>query len=69
MKKLKSAILLDEKMATKLEVHKAKKPNFYMFPKLHKPENPGRPVLNSLIAAYLAYLSTSITIYNIMSNN
>ena len=69
MKKLKSAILPDDKMATKLEVHKAKKPNCYMFPKLHKPENLGRPLLNSLIAAYLAYLSTSITIYNIMSNN
>ena len=46
MKKLKSAILPDEKMATKLEVQEAKKPNFYMFPKLHKPENLGRPLLN-----------------------
>ena len=69
MKKLKSAILLDEKLAIQLEVHEAKKLKFYMFSILQKPENPGRPVLNLLIAAQLAYPSTLITIYNITSNN
>ena len=43
-----SARLLDEKIATKLEVQEAKTPAFYMFPKIHKPENPGRPVISSV---------------------
>ena len=43
IKELKSAKLLDEKIAKKLEVQEAKALAFYMFPKIQKPENRGRP--------------------------
>ena len=46
IKELKSARLLDEKIATKLEVQEAKTLTSIMFPKIHKPENPGRPVIS-----------------------
>ena len=46
IKELKSARLLDEKIATKLEVQEAKTLTSIMFPKIHKPENQGRPVIS-----------------------
>lgn len=61
IKERKYARLLDKNIATKLEVQEAKTLAFYMFPKLHKPENPGKPEIVPLIA----YRNTSITIYNL----
>ena len=65
LKERKYARLLDKNIATKLEVQEAKTLAFYMFPKLHKPENPGKPEIVPLIA----YRNTSITIYNLTSKN
>ena len=65
IKERKYARLLDKNIATKLEVQEAKTLAFYMFPKLHKPENPGKPEIVPLIA----YRNTSITIYNLTSKN
>ena len=48
IKELKSAILLNEKTATKLEVEEAETPAFNMYPNMNKAENPGRPVINSV---------------------
>ena len=65
IKERKYARLLDKNIATKLEVQEAKTLAFYMFPKLHKPEYPGKPEIVPLIA----YRNTSITIYNLTSKN
>ena len=65
IKERKYARLLDKNIATKLEVQEAKTLAFYMFPKLHKPENPGKPEIVPLIA----YRNTPITIYNLTSKN
>ena len=65
IKERKYARLLDKNIATKLEVQEARTLAFYMFPKLHKPENPGKPEIFPLIA----YRNTSITIYNLTSKN
>ena len=65
IKERKYARLLDKNIATKLEVQEAKTLAFYMFPKLHKPENPGKPEIVPLIA----YRNTSITICNLTSKN
>ena len=65
IKERKYARLLDKNIATKLEVQEARTQAFYMFPKLHKPENPGKPEIFPLIA----YRNTSITIYNLTSKN
>ena len=65
IKERKYARLLDKNIATKLEVQEARTLAFYMFPKLHKPENPGKPEIVPLIA----YRNTSITIYNLTSKN
>ena len=46
IKELKSGRLLDKKIATNLGVQEEKASTFYMFPKKHKPENPGRPLIN-----------------------
>ena len=48
IKKLKPARLLNEKIETKLEVQEAKTPAFYIFSKIHKPDNPGIPVISSV---------------------
>ena len=46
IKELKSGRLLDKKIATNLGVQEEKASTFYMLPKKHKPENPGRPLIN-----------------------
>ena len=56
IKELKSARLLDEKIATKLEVQEAKAPAFYMSPKMHKPKDLGRPVI-SFINCHMTSIS------------
>ena len=48
IRQLKSARLLDETIAAKLEVQEAKTPAFYMLLKILKPENRGRPVISSV---------------------
>ena len=48
IKELKSGRLLDKKIATNLGVQEEKASTFYMFPKKHKPENPGRPLINPI---------------------
>ena len=45
---LKQRGLLDEKMAEKLKPVEPKTPRFYLLPKIHKPNNPGRPVVSSI---------------------
>ena len=39
---------LEEKMAECLKTDKPKTPRFYLLPKIHKPNNPGRPVVSSI---------------------
>ena len=39
---------LDENMAEKLKPHNPKTPRLYLLPKVHKPGNPGRPVVSSI---------------------
>ena len=39
---------LDEKMAEQLKPHNPKTPRLYLLPKVHKPGNPGRPVVSSI---------------------
>ena len=48
IKELKSGRLLDKKIATNLGVQEEKASTFYMFPKKHKPENQGRPLINPI---------------------
>ena len=40
--------LITEKSGKALSVENPKTPRFYMLPKKHKPNNPGRPVVNSI---------------------
>ena len=40
--------LLPNKTADGLKVSNPKTPKFYISPKIHKPNNPGRPVINSI---------------------
>ena len=69
IKEIKSARSQDQKIATKLEVQEAKTPVFYMFPKIHKPDNPGRPMISSVNCHRASLSQVSITIYNLMSKN
>ena len=39
---------LDEKLAESLKTNNPKTPRFYLLPKIHKPNNPGRPVVSSI---------------------
>ena len=39
---------LDGKMADKMKTDNPKTPRFYLLPKIHKPDNPGRPVVSSI---------------------
>ena len=66
IKELKSARLLDEKVATTLEVQDAQTPEFYMFPKMHKPKNPGRQVI-SFVNCHTTSISQPM--HNLTSRN
>ena len=59
IKELKSARLLDGKIAIKLEVLEVKTLAFYMLPRIHKPENPGRPVASS-VSCYTTSISQNV---------
>ena len=48
IQKLKKEKLLKEKTADGLKVSNPKTPKFYMQPKIHKKDNPGRPVVSSV---------------------
>ena len=39
---------LDEKMANQLKPKNPRTPRMYLLPKIHKPGNPGRPVVSSI---------------------
>ncbi len=45
---LKNRNILEEKMAEKLKTTNPKTPRLYLLPKIHKPNNPGRPVVSSI---------------------
>ena len=45
---LKLKGLLEEKMANQLKTSNPKTPRMYLLPKIHKPGNPGRPVVSSI---------------------
>ena len=45
---LENENLLTTKTASSLLEEKIKTPEFYLFPKIHKPNNPGRPVISSV---------------------
>jgi hypothetical protein len=45
---LKLRGVLEEKTAEKLKTDNPKTPRFYLLPKIHKPNNPGRPVVSSI---------------------
>ena len=45
---LKQQELLDPKMAEKLKPNNSKTPKLYLLPKIHKNNNPGRPVVSSV---------------------
>ena len=44
----KNGKLLDEKTANALKATDVRTPYFYLLPKIHKPNNPGRPVASSI---------------------
>ena len=45
---LKLRGVLEDKTAKKLKTDNPKTPRFYLLPKIHKPNNPGRPVVSSI---------------------
>ena len=48
IERLKNEKLLPQKASDVLKVSNPKTPKFYISPKIHKPDNPGRPVINSI---------------------
>ena len=48
MNRFKKRNLLSKKLADGLKSVNAKTPKFYISPKIHKENNPGRPVINSI---------------------
>ena len=48
LNELQESHFISKKMAEGLIPEKVKTPNFYMLPKVHKPDNPGRPVISSV---------------------
>ena len=48
IQRFKNAKLLPQKIADGLKITNPKTPKFYISPKIHKPNNPGRPAINSI---------------------
>ena len=48
IERLKNENLLPKKAADGLKIRSPKSPKFQMSPKIHKPNNLGRPVINSI---------------------
>ena len=48
IEKFKNEKLLPQKIADGLKITNPKTPKFYVSPKIHKTNNPGRPVINSI---------------------
>ena len=48
IERIKNEKLLPQETADGLKVTNPKKTKFYISPKIHKPNNPGRPVINSI---------------------
>ena len=40
--------ITDETTKENLQTKNQKIPSFYLFPKIHKPNNPGRPIVTSI---------------------
>ena len=73
IQRFKKEKLLKEKIADGLEVSNPKTPKFYMQPKIHEKDNPGRPVVNSVnchtssISKYVDYqLQPIVQIYHLV---
>ena len=47
IERFKNEKLLSQKIADGLKITNPNTPDFYISPKIHKPNNPGRPVINS----------------------
>ena len=47
IERFKNEKLLPQKVVDRLKVTNPKTPKFYISPKIHKPNNPGRPAINS----------------------
>ena len=47
IERFKNEKLLPQKTADGVKVTNQKAPKFYISPKIHKPNNPGRPAINS----------------------
>ena len=48
IERFKNEKLLPQNIADGLKITNPKTPKFYISPKIHKPNNPGRPVINSI---------------------
>ena len=48
IERFKNEKLLPKKIGDGLKISIPKTPKFYISPKIHKPNNPGRPVINSI---------------------
>ena len=60
--KLKNENELTSKLALSLKTNKPKTPKFYTLPKIHKENNPGRPVVNS-IESHTSKISKYVDFY------
>ena len=60
---LKQKNLLDNNLADKLRPVNPRTPKLYLLPKIHKPNNPGRPVVSSVGYHTEKFLLFSITIF------
>ena len=48
IERFKNEKLIPQKIADGLKLTNPKIPKFYISPKIHKPNNPGRPIINSI---------------------
>ena len=48
IERFKNEKLLPQKIADGLKITNPKTPKFYISPKIHKPNNPSRPIINSV---------------------
>ena len=65
MNNLRNESLLTLKTANSLLEEKIKTPEFQLLPKIHKANNPGRPLLVLLIATLVEFLILLIITYNL----
>ena len=56
--------ITDETTKEHLQTKNPKIPSFYLLPKIHKPNNPGRPIVNSIGSVTEKISSKKIHTYN-----